>query len=116
MPRLQERRAQRFRAAEATDSSDTSTPPAPSDEAAERGASDSAATDVEWFDMEDAPRTGAVVILRGPDGEMQEAVWAAKRKWNPTALRWTTEGAWYVHNAGGARVPFEPIAWARSAL
>lgn len=77
---------------------------------------DTEVVETEWFDMGDAPRTGVPIVLLGPSDEKQEAWWLVKRHWDAQALRWVTEGAFYVHNAGGARVAFEPVAWTRIPL
>ena len=115
MPELSERRSRRFRAAEPIESSDPVSPPGRVDEAAETvPPSGSAATDPEWFDMDDAPRDGTPVALLGPDGETAEARWLEKRSF--TGSKWESAGRWYVYNAGGARVAFEPAAWARIVL
>ena len=112
MPDLQERRSRRFRAAEPTQPSDPVLVPGRVDEAAESSAPlDSAATNPEWFDMDDSPRDGAPVALLGPNGETAEARWLEKRSF--TGFKWESVGRWYVYNAGGARVAFEPVAWAR---
>lgn len=120
MPDLQERRSRRFRAAEPTQPSDPVLVHGRIDEAAESSTpessapEDSAATNPEWFDMDDSPRDGAPVALLGPDGETAEARWLEKRSF--TGFKWESVGRWYIYNAGGARVAFEPVAWTRLNL
>jgi hypothetical protein len=69
---------------------------------------------VDWLPMEAAPKTGAVVILLGPDYVTAPARWRVTRVRQRVngLLRWVPAAFWVLANvSGNPRVPFEPVGW-----
>ena len=64
---------------------------------------------IDWKDMATADLSGRVVLLT-PDLETPiQAVWRKTREYREG--RWQDTGFWALRNAGGAPVPFAPVAW-----
>lgn len=69
-----------------------------------------------WFDIDSAPKDGKVIMVRGEKPEKgpapeEIAVWRNSRCFNAKTTKWDDVGFWALANAGGARLPFEPMAW-----
>lgn len=117
MARFQERRSQRFSAAETeSEPADIVASLELSAEAAEDSSpphqEDSAAVDL--YEMEDAPKTGVLVNLQRPDGVLVEARWREPRRYHSIMMRWVVEPGWFYSGQGAPRIDFEPVAWARA--
>jgi hypothetical protein len=70
-----------------------------------------------WLPIDSAPQDGKVIMVRGdgapPNGDRPEemAVWRNSRRFDAKTTKWEDTSFWALANAGGARLPFEPIMW-----
>lgn len=55
------------------------------------------------------PTDGKVIEITDGLGAIEQVVWRRTRKYENH--RWVEDGFWAKRNAGGARAPFEAVAW-----
>jgi hypothetical protein len=75
---------------------------------------------VEWAPLPAAPEgwgeypfDGQPVLVKDGEARVAQAVWRGTRKWAGSGSRWRTTGFWAVRNAGGQKLPLEPVAYAK---
>jgi hypothetical protein len=67
--------------------------------------------EVHWESMDGFPDDGKPVLLKGPEGQVVEAVWRHTRRWTPVNGRWLVHSFWALRDTGGTPVDFEPVGW-----
>ena len=75
---------------------------------------------VEWTPLPEAPEgwveypfDGQPLLVKDAEGRVARAVWRSTRKWVSSGARWKTTGFWAVRNAGGQKLPLEPVAFTK---